>query len=59
MNPNMKNSLKISPTGVYLNGVEIPCCSSVDIKNINPADPMEATITIAAYEIDVDYKTME
>ncbi len=59
MNLNIKNSLKISPAGVYLNGIKIPCCSSVNIKNINPIDPMEATITISVYEIDVDYETIE
>lgn len=59
MDLNIKNSLKISPAGVYLNGVEIPCCSSVNIKNINPIDPMEVAITISVYEIDVNYETMK
>lgn len=41
---------------VFLNGREIEKVLNVEIKNINPLEDPEVTITVAADEIDVKYK---
>ena len=51
-----KNSIRIDQSGVYLNGVEIPKCSSVTLKNISPIGPMEAVITIEFDEAKIAYR---
>ena len=41
---------------VFLNGYEIEKVLNVEIKNINPLENPEVTITVAVDEIDVKYK---
>lgn len=52
----IKNSLKINQSVVYLNGKEIPQCTSVTIKGIGSNKPMEATITITVDEAKIMYR---
>ena len=41
---------------VFLNGYEIEKVLNVEIKNINPLEKPEVTMTVSVDEIDVKYK---
>ena len=52
------STLKIDKTGVYIDGHKIDSCVSIDIRNINRTEPMEAELHIAIDELDIQYGIM-
>lgn len=52
------STLKIDKTGVYIDGHKIDSCVSINIRNINRTNPIEAELHIVADELDVQYGNM-
>ena len=44
--------LTLNTSGVFLDGVAVPHCQSIDIHNINISTPAEATLHLGAHGID-------
>lgn len=47
--------LTVSRKGVFLDGVEVPRCERVDLKNISCMNGMDVTLHLSVDEVDVQY----
>lgn len=47
--------LSISHDGVFLDGVKVPRCERVDLKNISYMNGVDVTLHLSVDEVDVQY----
>lgn len=48
-------SLTIKDGEVYLNDIRLLKCRQIDLKNINPDEPMEVVLHVDVDEVDIQY----
>lgn len=49
--------VKITPNGIWINGIKLSRVLSADIKNISPTDPMELVLRMEVDRADIQYRT--
>lgn len=47
--------LTVSKEGVFLDGVKVPRCERVDLKNIGPMSDVDVTLHLSVDEVDIQY----
>lgn len=51
--------LAIKNGEVRLDGIEILNCTQIDLKNINPCEPMEVVLHVDVDEVDIQYSVKQ
>lgn len=51
--------VKITPNGIWINGIKLSRVLSADIKNISPTEPMELVLRMEVDRADIQYGARE
>lgn len=51
--------VKITPNGIWINGIKLSRVLSADIKNISPTEPMKLVLRMEVDRADIQYGARE